>query len=160
MKKIAFSLSIALASIFAFTACDDDDDDEKSVEIAGTYIGTLNSMVSVMGQEIPVSQENVETTITKTGNTYTVTIKDFSYMNTNYGNIVVTDVTMEDGDSFIGEGNCTLTKDDTNYTATIEDLEGEKTGKNVVIEFDMHLPVSPKMTITFDIAYSGSENQQ
>lgn len=157
MKKL-FGLLLIATSLTGFTACDDDDD--KMVEIAGTYLGEMNTKVTVMGAEVPVKQSDVEATLTKEGDTYTVTIKSFTYNDYNYGNIVVSDVTLEDEDSFIGQGECALTKNDVSYTAAIEDLEGEKSGKNVTIEFDMKLPVSPKMTILFDVTYTGSETQK
>lgn len=159
MKKNIFSLMLLLATTLCFTSCDDDDDDDiATVNIEGTYLGKLESMVCVMGAEVPVSQDDVVTIITKEADSYTVTIKDYTYNGDNYGDIVVTNVLMDDNDSFSGNGECTLTKNDRDYTATIEELEGDKEGNEIDINFNMNLPVSPMMTIVFDITYTGKEN--
>lgn len=158
MKKKVFGLMLLLVSAVGFTACSDDEDD-KQVNIEGRYLGKMVCYVTVMGRDIMTEQENVYAKISKNGDVYSITIEDFTYSDVNYGDIVVSEVLKTDEDSFVGNGECTLTKDGVDYTATIEELEGEKMGKNIEVEIDMKLPVSPKMTIIFDITYTGTEHE-
>lgn len=89
MKK---NLLFLLMAVFAlsFTACSDDDDDDtlaKSVE--GTYAGDLN--VNVGGTDTEI--KNKEIGLKATGdNTITLSLKDFTFMNMNVGDIVIPNV--------------------------------------------------------------------
>ena len=93
-KKLLVCLSALLMVSFSIKASD----------ISGTYVGKLSVSVSLTGDDVP----NTEIILSKDGDTYSLSVIDFSFMGISIGNLTVDGIARTDE----GEGLVSLSKTD------------------------------------------------
>ncbi len=98
MKKLLTSLFVAGAMIATANA--------QTVDVAGMYDGTLT--VTVAGSAMPGTQDTIYLEDPEKDGSYTMSIKDFSFMGSPFGDITVDGIQATEADGVVS-----LTKDST-----------------------------------------------
>lgn len=176
MKKRFFyllNIMLTMSMLACVVACNDDDDDDEQTpatfsDLYGHYLGDMDCEVTVKGRVVEIDYNDIVVDIVHDDILITnlLYVRDFSYQNTNYGDIripiCISDITESDGSTLIsGEGQTSLVKDGKDYLATVS-LAGfynkyadTKKADQCLLNANiiMALQVSPQMTIDFAISY-------